>query len=386
MNKMNKTTQILGLTTAVLAANSAFALPDFNTDLKADLDPIWGYATLYKNADNSVIQKLAFTGRLQGDYYTTENKEGINGDGISDTDSDTTWRRARVGFKATMFNDFTVHSEAALNLENPEPLYGALTDSYIAWHPTDDWKLKVGKQSAGFTLDGATSSKKLTRIERSLIGDNIWFKTEYFTGVTLSGGQDNWQWKGGVFSTTAAKEFDNAFDTSYFTLASVGYDFAEAFDSDKALLRLDYVYQDEPDTEDYSDYTIGTAKHENVISLSFQYDNGPRHIHTDLAYAEQFDGNDIYALQIMPFYDLNDTFQIATSYTHIESDKAVLSVTKYAKNTATGKTESADEFYLGLNTYLYGHKLKWQNGFSYTLTDDDEYEGLTFTSGIRISW
>jgi phosphate-selective porin OprO/OprP len=377
---MNKTTQILGLSAAILASNAALASTDFSADLKDDFDSIWSHATLYKNADNSVIQKLAFTGRIQGDYYTTENDE------TDETDSNTVWRRVRVGFKATVFNDFTVHTEANLDPRNPEPLYTGLTDSYIAWHPTDAWKLKVGKLSAGFTLDGATSSKALYRTERSLIGDNIWFGNEYFSGVTLSGEQDNWQWEGGVFSTTLAPEFDNTFDTSYFTLASIGYDFAESFDSDKALLRLDYVYQDEPDADDYANYDIGTKKHENVISLSFQYDNGKKHIHTDLAYAEQFDGNEIYALQIMPFYDLNDTFQIATSYTHIESDGKDISVTRYAKDTATGKTESADEFYLGLNTYLYGHKLKWQNGFSYTMTDDDEYEGLTFTSGIRISW
>lgn len=383
---MNKTTKILGLSAAILAGNSAQALPDFNNDFKEDLSKIWDYATLYKNPDNEVLQKLVFTGRLQADFAHAENDEDIKGDGISDSYSDSKWRRTRVGFKASMFNDFTVHSEAALNLQRPEPLYGALTDSYIAWHPTDDWKLKVGKQSAGFTLDGSTSSKKLNRVERSLIGDNIWFKAEYFTGATLSGSQDEFQWKAGVFSTTLAQEFDNTFDTSYFTLASIGYDFAETFESDKALLRLDYVYQDEPDKSDYSDYDIGTPKHENVVSLSFQYDNGKKHIHTDLAYAQQFNDNDIFALQIMPFYDLNDTFQLVGSYTHIESDDAVLSVTRYAKDLQTGKTESADEFYLGLNTFLFGHKLKWQNGATYTTTDDDEFEGFSYTSALRLAW
>ena len=376
---MNKTTKLLGLTTAIFAANTAFALPDFNTDLKEDMDNIWSYATLYKNPDNSVLQKLAFTGRLQGDYYTTENDE------TGESDSNTAWRRVRVGFKATVLNDFTVHTEANLDPRNPQPLYTGLTDSYIAWHPTDDWKLKVGKQSAGFTLDGATSSKKLYRTERSLIGDNIWFSKEYFVGTSVSGDADQWQWKAGLFTNSQTEEFDKTFDNSYFILTSLGYDFAETLDSDKALLRLDYVYQDEPDEDDELQ-VVKTADHENIVSLSFQYDNGKKHIHTDLAYAEQYDGNEIYALQIMPFYDLNDTFQIAGSYTHIESDEPTLKVTKYAKDTATGKTESADEFYLGLNTFLYGHKLKWQNGFSYTLTDDDEYEGLTFTSGIRISW
>jgi phosphate-selective porin OprO/OprP len=378
---MNKTTQILSLSAAILASNSALASTDFSADLKDDFARIWSHATLYKNPDNSVIQKFAFTGRLQGDYAHFENDE------TGDKYRDSSWRRFRAGIKATAFNNFTIHSEADLNLNDPEPLYNRLTDTYIAWHPTDGWKLKVGKQSAGFTLDGATSSKKLYRMERSLIGGNIWFKNEYFTGVSASGDVDQWQWKAGVFSTDSSPEFDKTFDISYFTLLSAGYDFAEHFDSDKALLRLDYVYQDEADEEDYDNGDVGTAKHEHVVSLSFQYDNGKKHLHTDLAYAKQFNGNKYYAVQIMPLYDLNDTFQIATSYTHIESsDDASLSVTKYAKDLQTGKTESADEFYLGLNTFLYGHKVKWQNGITYTTTDKDEFEGFGFTSGIRISW
>jgi phosphate-selective porin OprO/OprP len=378
---MNKTTQILGLSAAILASNSALALPDYSTDLKGDFDKVWGYATLYKNPDNSVIQKFAFTGRLQGDYAHFENDE------TDEKYRDSNWRRFRAGFKAQVFNDFTIHSEANLDLNDPEPLYTQLTDTYIAWHPTDGWKLKIGKQSAGFTLDGATSSKKLYRMERSLIAGNIWFKNEYFTGVSLSGDVENWEWKAGVFSSDNSPEFDKTFDISYFTLLSAGYDFAEQFDSDKALLRLDYVYQDEADQQDYDNDDVGTAKHEHVVSLSFQYDEGKKHLHTDLAYAKSFDDNEFYALQLMPLYDLNDTFQIATSYTHIEtSDEAAINVAKYAKSLQTGKTKSADEFYLGLNMFLYGHKLKWQNGINYTTTDNDEYEGFGFTSGIRISW
>lgn len=377
---MNKTIQVLGLSAAILSGNSGVLAQAENTTFQDSIKEIWSYATLYKDPDNSVLQKLVFTGRLQGDYAHFENDE------TDEKYRDSSWRRARAGFKATIFNDFTIHSEADLNLHTPEPLYNGLTDSYIAWHPTDDWKLKIGKQSAGFTLDGATSSKKLYRTERSLIGDNIWFKNEYFAGVSASGDVDEWQWKAGVFSNSQTEEFDRTFDNSYFILTSLGYDFAEQLEIDKALLRLDYIYQDEPDEGDDLQY-LGTAEHEHVVSLSFQYDDGKKHLHTDLAYAKSFDSNELYALQIMPFYDLNDTFQIASSYTHISSsDEAAINVTKYAKSLATGKTEQADEFYLGLNVYLYGHKLKWQNGISYTMTDNDEFDGFGFTSGIRLSW
>lgn len=377
---MNKTIQVLGLSAAIFSSNSGVLAQGSSATFNGSLKEIWSYATLYKDPDNSIVQKLTFTGRLQGDYAHFKNDE------TDDKYRDSSWRRTRVGFKATVFHDFTIHSEADLNLQTPEPLYNGLTDSYIAWHPTDDWKLKLGKQSAGFTLDGATSSKKLYRTERSLIGDNIWFKKEYFVGVSASGHVDEWQWKAGIFTNSQTEEFDRTFDNSYFILSSLGYDFAEQLDADKALLRLDYVYQDEPDEGDDLQY-MGTADHEHIVSLSFQYDNGQKHLHTDLAYAKSFDDNKLYALQIMPFYDLNDTVQIASSYTHINSsDEAAISVTKYAKGLATGKTEQANEFYLGLNVYLYGHKLKWQNGISYTITDNDEFDGFGFTSGIRLAW
>ena len=47
-------------------------------------------------------------------------------------------------------------------------------------------KVKVGKQSAPFTLHGSTSSKKLYTLERGKVARNIWFTNEYFTGASIS--------------------------------------------------------------------------------------------------------------------------------------------------------------------------------------------------------
>ena len=216
-----------------------------------------------------------------------------------------------------------------MDFNDHDPIYNRLTDAYVAWKPNSDLKIKVGKQSAGFTLDGATSSKKLWRAERSLIASNIWFGTEYFVGATAAGTNDNWSWKGGVFSEHSPSRIENTFDGSFFTLASVGYDFADALDVDKAELRFDYVYQDEA-SDSETQYTHGRDDLEHIVSLSFKYDNGNKHLHTDLAYADQIDGNDIFALQLMPFYDLSDYFQVVGSYTYVENDDGGLRLSRYS--------------------------------------------------------
>ena len=63
--------------------------------------------------------------------------------------------------------------------------------------------LTVGKQSAPFTLDGATSSRELLTIDRSNLANNIWFPQEYLPGVSLSGRRAPWVYRVGVYSSGA---------------------------------------------------------------------------------------------------------------------------------------------------------------------------------------
>jgi len=147
-------------------------------------DKIWGYGTFYDNEDTKVIQKFGITGRLQGDAHSFVSEDASNDDIV--------WRRFRFGFKATLFQDIVLHSEMDLDMNEAnsgdwDMLYNRLTDTYVSWSPSNKPKVKRGKQSTGFTLDGATSSKKLIVPKRSIVAGNLWFGTEYFTGATASG-------------------------------------------------------------------------------------------------------------------------------------------------------------------------------------------------------
>lgn len=378
---MNQLIRTFSIAATCAAATLSPASAETETTTEDRFKKAWSHATLYSNKENNILQKLVFTGRLQADYSNFDEKDAGNF-------KDIVFRRARAGFKASVFNDFTTHSEMDMDLNDTDPVYKRLTDSYIAWHPSDDWKVKVGKQSAEFTLDGGTSSKKLIAIERSKLAGNIWFSKEYFGGISFAAKQDDWRYKAGVFSNDDGKELDETFQETYFILLSAGRDFADAMGADKAFVRLDYVYQDEPDDFD----NFNTKKNENTISLNGQWDKGSCHVWGDLAYAEGFSGNELFAAQLMPFYDIKERFQVVGRYTYItSSDDNQVGLSRYEKSLISAKGDEAHEVFLGINTYLYGHKLKWQNGLQYTKMNDDannggEYDGIGFTSAIRLSW
>ncbi len=351
-------------------------------------DKIWDSVKLVNSDEAKVIQSLAFTGRLQGDAVSFHSEDGSY--------DDFDWRRLRMGFKARLFNNFIVHAEMDGNLNNIgngwDGFYVRLTDAYASWHPSEAGKVKIGKQSAGFTLDGATSSKKLLVPERSVIAENIWFPVEYFTGIALSGDIKGWSYKAGGYSASGEKEFGH-FESGYFTLLSAGHKIGE-----KGSLRLDYVYNnpDHSGTLKDPDYKVGTWDLQHVASLVYK-----QMINEKLGIWSDFSGgiglrehSDLLGIEIMPFYNLTDQLQLVFQYAGVSSldDQSDVWMARYAsKNAEKKKVETAHTLLLGFNWYLYGHKLKWQNAIEYNYGKNlagtgDNYNGYGVTSALRISW
>lgn len=336
-------------------------------------------AVLYKNEDYLPFQKFAFTGRLQADAAFFEADQG-------DYDS-LEWRRFRAGFKSQHFDHFTLHAEADLDLVDSDPLYNKLTDTYIGWSKSDALEIKIGKQGAPFTLDGATSSKSLIRMERSLLSNNLWFPEEYFTGATASGEIDHWVYTVGLFSSDGGPEFGD-FEAGYFGLFSLGYDFAEALAVDKALVRVDYVNNDPT-----GNGVLNTRNLTDVVSLNATLEQGQWGLRSEVAAGSGFGTqSDITAVAIMPYYSINDQWQLVASYNYVTSDDPNgVRLDRYENRIESGRVDEAHEFYFGVNYYLCEHKLKWQTGVEYTTADDiandgGAYDGWGLSSGIRISW
>ena len=164
-------------------------------------DKIWGkFTEWYADDTNPVVQRVLLSGRFHYDFATIDSDQGDNDE----------WnvRRLRIGPRITLFRKFTFHAELELDPQRHDPFYVRFTDLYLMWTKSPRFVLTVGKQSAPFTVDGATSSRELLTIDRSNLANNIWFPQEYIPGVSVSGRRAQWVYRAGLFSSGEAnREF-----------------------------------------------------------------------------------------------------------------------------------------------------------------------------------
>lgn len=351
------------------------------TKEESNFDKIWGLATWYDNKENPVIQKFSFTGRAQIDLFHVDNAFG-------DKD-DWNFRRLRLGAKAKMFNNFTVHGEIDANgNDDGGEFYQKLTDAYIMWEADPMFKLTLGKHGMPFTLDGATSSKELITIDRSNVANNMWFTEEYLPGVSVSGDNKTWNYRLGVFSNgTANKEFGD-FDATFTVLASIGHTFKDTLGAEKLDLRADYVYQDPTDAAT----TTFTRKLENIGALVANWENGPFAIATGITAATGYGSqSDLFGFDIMPsFYIIEDKLQAVARYSFLSSaDANGVRYARYDTETTSARGDQYQDIYAGLNYYIYGNKLKVQGGVQYSMMDGTsagDADGWQAVLGLRLAW
>jgi phosphate-selective porin OprO/OprP len=220
-------------------------------------------------------------------------------------------------------------------------------------------------------------------LERGKIARNIWFTNEYFTGASLSGSHENWDYLAGIYSSDEGPEFDEAFDYGTFGLFSIGYNFEESEYFDNSLLRFDLMMQEK-------DALNQTPEHKNAFSIVTKLKKGKLNFWGDLSFSNGYGSqSDVWGTQLMPFYDFTDKIQGVFSYTYVESKDALdVDVTRYERDLA-GRGDEMKEYFFGVNYFFYGHKLKWQNAIQYSEMDNlgtKVYEGWGYTSGLRISW
>ena len=345
-------------------------------------DRLWDYPTIYKNDQSAFFNEFRFVGRLHLDEYTIDSDRGADQDWIV--------RRMRIGVKARFFHKLDLHVEMDLNPQSQfvgDPAYQRLTDAYLAWKFSDAAKLTIGKHSAKFTLDGGTSSNELMTIDRNNLANNLWFPTEYISGISLGGKIGQWQYNAGFFSGgTETKEFGN-FDEGHFALISAGYDFGKALGVKKALLRADYVYNDR------NAESNATRSFENIGSLNFQLDSGRWGFSAEVTggtgYGSQ---SDVWGVTAMPWFNITDKLQLVARYNYIASeDSRGVRLARYDSFVTGQRGDEYHEIYGGLNYYVCGHRLKVQTGVSYiSLNDSDlpnaEYHSVQWTTGLRLSF
>ncbi len=340
-------------------------------------ESLWNRATLIDRPYARVLNRFAITGRLQADAVAFDSHQGSY-DAL-------TWRAIRLGGEVSFLRNFTLLAEGeydpALNSFSER-----LTDAYIEWSRSPRLVITAGKHTAPFTLDGATSSKRLITTERSNLARNLWNPVEYHTGTSIEGKVNRWSYFLGGFSASDDSLFGE-FDGGYFGLVSLGCDFAESCGLDRALVRVDYM------TNKYDPNNDGTSSLGQVLSLVTQWERDKWGLWTDITAGRgQGSQPDLFGAQLMPFYWVNEKAQVVARYTFLNSagDNGLL-LGRYENRIETGFGDQSHDFYVGLNYYLHGHKLKWQTGVQYTTVTDaakdgGAYDGWGITSGIRISW
>jgi phosphate-selective porin OprO/OprP len=346
----------------------------------SEYDRLWGaFTEWYEDDSNPVVQRVLLSGRFHYDFARVDADQGDHDE----------WnvRRLRIGPRITLFRRLTLHSEIELDPQRHDPLYVRFTDFYLQWTKSSKVVLTVGKQSAPFTLDGATSSRELLTIDRSNLANNIWFPQEYLPGVALSGRRAPWVYRVGMYSSGAMNREFGEFSGGTTTLGVLGYDFSQRLKVREALVTGNYVYQHAD-----RDNTF-TRQLDHIGSINFRFEDTKWGARADVSVASGYLGQSgMWAFQGMPFVNVTDKLQGVVRYTFIDSDEPNgIRLANYESRVVAGRGDEYNELYLGANYYFYGHRLKLQTGVQFAdmndrANDGGAFSGVSWTTALRVGW
>lgn len=343
-------------------------------------DKVWGaFTQWYSDESNPLVQRVLLSGRFHYDYASVEADEGNS--------SEWNVRRLRIGPRITLFKTVTVHAEVELDPQRHDPFYTRFTDLYVQWSKGAPLALTIGKQSAPFTVDGATSSRELLTIDRSNLANNLWFPQEYIPGVSVSGRRAPWMYRLGVYSSGESNREFGEFNGGGFTLGVLGYDFAGPLGAEEALLTGNYVYQNPDENNTF------TRQLHHIGSINFRFLTERWGARADLSAASGYLGqSDLWGIQLMPFVNITDNLQFVVRYTGLNSEEPNgVRLATYESRVVADRGDEYNELYLGGSYYFYGHRLKLQTGLQFadmndSADDGGEYSGVAWTTGLRVGW
>lgn len=348
-------------------------------------DKLWSHSLLLSGTKDDFFQELRFIGREQFDWYSFGNG----------TDDRSGWgnRRSRLGLKGQFLQNWYFSTEFDFNVGAPHPLFNKITDAYLKWSPDATQAWTIGRQGVRFTLDGSTSSLVLPTIDRSLISYNIGLIEESIPGISFEGDRGKWFYRAGVFTSGTADPYFGKFNAGLLGLVSTGWHFDEQWGLEKAFVRMDYLLLGDDPQNSTGTPQMFCRNNQQAVSLNGQFTQGPWTLNVDLC-ASQGQGtqSDLHGLEFEPIYNLSADWQLVFRYTYLASklDNGVFT-TRYESWVTAGHGDHYQEYYLGLNRYFYGHKLKWMLGLEHArmydrASDGGSYNGWGFTSGFRVSW
>jgi phosphate-selective porin OprO/OprP len=337
------------------------------------------------------------------DYKDANHNEAVWGNQIEA-------RRAYFGFKSKWFQTWKLEGQIDVDtdgLDGAGPdhtLYKDIYDLFLTYAPTDALNVSVGKQEIKFSREQEISSKEIMTFERSLVTNM--FHPGNLTGTWVSGKgiQEHWLYELGVYGNDQVREFSN-FDGGALVLGKIGYDYSAQSHLDSAIVSFRYLHDTAPgyrSTEYFNNFSPSTTpSFSDCLALSNDIVHGRFGLTTDVLYGFGFQGTaeqngvdksldqpDVFAINIIPSYFIADGLQIAGRLQYATSQGAdglgLQSRYESAAPSTDKKGNTYTSAYLGLNYYIYGHKLKLMNGVEYSRLGGGDYDGYTFLSGLRM--
>lgn len=423
------------IATALLCGAQAYAANENATGLlvgkfvgETPMDQAWSAFNLYKDDTNPILQEFSLQGRLQlqtiygkaGDdsFNTSDYKDASSSNKESVWGNDIEARRARIGFKSKWFQNWKFDGLINVDLDGKDGkdssdknYYKDLYELFVTYAPADTFNVSAGKTKTRFSREQEISSNNILTIERSLLSNTL-FPGE-LTGIWTSGKgiQDHWLYELGVYGSDRVREFSE-FDQGAIVLGKVGYDYSSQAGLDSAVASIHYMHNTEPGFQELKEDNFSPSTSPDFtdsIALTNDINHGRYGLTTELLYGFGYDGkadrydskgkkygpqtveqSDVFGITIIPSYFIADglqlvgRLQVATC-----EDGDDLRVPSRYERLAAGDDEKGNTYvstYLGLNYYIYGHKLKLMNGIEYSDMGGGSYDGYTLMSGLRFSF
>jgi phosphate-selective porin len=365
--------------------------------------------TLYKNKENPYLQEFQLEGRFQ---YQAAYLEGSDVNSRDYNETYDEYRRFRLGAKAKFLQYFGAKYQ--VNLVDDTRFsggeldwgYSDIDEAYLSFdlgkalganNPFDEFQLAYGRQKFLLGHEAHASSTKLLTVERSAISNKV-YGSYRPTGLTMTATKGDWIFGGALYSSTTDGDDNEAFNgwqDGVIYYANAGYKV-----SDQLTLGADLVYNDA--NRDQGDDSV--MSYLWASSLNAQYDAEKWGIIGDFIYGDNGGsgqgnggdrGGDFWGVVVMPYCWLyKDKLQLVGQYYHQGADDAegVRVNSRYDRASVpsgvdinSGRGDSQNAFYAGLNYYLCGHNAKLQGGIEYQTMDtpDGDYDTLTYVIAFR---
>jgi phosphate-selective porin OprO/OprP len=338
------------------------------------LDRIWQLSRLTPKGEYPSV-------KLRGRYHVQHYWVDAGDEGSAD---DLEHRRFRLG----MDIGFTSKVKLSFDLNMDRDGVGPLVDNFdyvsLEWKLDDATTLQFGKlRRHPLTREDGTSSNNILTIERSLVAarslmDNL-------GGVYVEHERGDWTFGGGAMSGSFEDDDGLALPTLDGGLVLQGNVAYQA--TPETELRLDYVFNDgDPDSN-------GLRAYRHMVSLNSESQWQRFGLITDIIFASALPQSrgDLYSVVLMPHYMLTPKLQLVGRYTYAGSDSAtgVRLSSRYDRRVDALAGDRGDDYqawYVGLNYYIYGHKLKLMAGVEHTTLSrpTGRYSGLTAATSLRL--